>query len=85
MARYALRNQQRIIDAKGSALFGRIINSLDMHFIDNEIITICPSSTHDTYQQILINDIEHDFNTISFYVIAINYDVYNLAFNEYIG
>ncbi len=82
---YILRNQQRIADKIGVDLLGRMVNSLDLHFDTSETILLEQNNKGDNYFQILVNDIGHTTNLISFYVVAIDHSTFTLAFNEFIG
>jgi len=84
--RYALRNQKKIkahFEPNGQELLNRIIKSLDTHFEKNETIEIFDSG--EEFPLILISDVGHTVNVIAFYVLEIKFDVYRLAFKEFIG
>lgn len=81
--RYALRNQQKI-EAAYPGMLKRILDSLKSHFENHESIEIYDS--RDQYPIIIIiSDVGHTVNMISFYVLEIKFDVYRLAFKEFIG
>lgn len=80
--RYALRNQNKI-EAAYPGTIGRILNSLSSHFTpEREIV---PMESGEEFPIIIVDDVGHSMNMISFYVIEIKYDVYRLAFKEFIG
>ena len=84
--RYALRNQHKIAKAYSNQVLKRIIRSLDLYFgkktnLDNDTKLI----EGDKYKTLFIDDIEHSTNIIAFYIIEQKYDVYRLAFKEFIG
>lgn len=80
--RYALRNQQKI-EAAYPGMLKRILDSLKSHFENHESIEIDDSG--EQYPLIIISDVGHTVNMISFYVLEIRFDVYRLAFKEFIG
>lgn len=80
--RYALRNQKKIINHFDAKSFARIIKSLDKHFEDNETIEMHEA---EPYQLIDVDDLGHTCGLIIFHVISVNFDVYNLAFKEFIS
>ena len=82
MKRYSLRNKDKIKDKLGNDILNRIILSLNAYFVAHDDIEVFEGNP---YPVIIIDDIEHTTNLISFYVIRQKYDVYNLAFNEFIG
>lgn len=82
--RYALRNQTKIKESLGDDLLLRILESLKQAFIlwgDNitEIVEGQP------YPILTIGDAGHTCNLVAFYVISKKYDVYKLAFKEFVG
>ena len=85
--RYALRNQKKIKEALGEELLRRILESLEKGFkqygedIEKEIEIV---EDH-PYPILTLNDAWHTFNLVDFYVIKKQYDVYTLAFKEFIG
>ena len=85
--RYALRNQHKITEAYSPEILKRIIKSLDVFFSG---ATSLHTNIHhdggiDKYPTLIIDDAEHTTNTIVFYIIGSKYDVYRLAFKEFIG
>lgn len=80
--RYALRNQKKILNHFDAKSLDRIKKSLDKHFENIDTIEVHDS---EPYQLIGIDDVGHTCGTIVFHVISINYDVYNLAFKEFIN
>lgn len=86
MPRYSLRNQQKIkahFEPHGDEILKRIIKSLDDHFENKAFLELNDSG--DKHPGLIINDSGHTVNMIVFFVISITYDVYNLAFKEFIG
>lgn len=82
--RYALRNQEKIKQAYDAKILARIIASLDAHFKTHpEIAT--ERFDGESRETLIVNDIGHSVNVIAFYVLEIKYDVYRLAFREFIG
>jgi hypothetical protein len=80
--RYALRNQQKI-EAAYPGTIGRILKSLSAHFESGK--EILPMESGEEFPIIVIDDIGHSMNMIAFYIIDIKFDVYRLAFKEFIG
>lgn len=80
--RCALRNQKKI-EAAYPGMIKRILDSLKSHFEKNETIEIFDSG--EEFPLILISDVGHTVNIIAFYVLEIKFDVYRLAFKEFIG
>ena len=80
--RLALRNQKKIASAYSPEILERILKSLKKQFSDNKSLDV-----HDgkPYPTLIIDDCGHTCALIAFYVIQIKYDVYNLAFKEFIG
>jgi hypothetical protein len=80
--RFALRNQKKISEAYSPEILERILKSLKKQFSDNK-----PLDIHDggRYPILLIDDVGHTCSLIAFHVIAVTFDVYNLAFKEFIG
>lgn len=79
--RYALRNQQKI-ESVYPGTNKRILNSLTAHFeAMNEIV---PIESGEQYPIIIIEDTSKNNGMISFYIISILWDVYTLAFKEFI-
>jgi len=84
MARWSLRNQEKIAKAFGEKQLVRMTISLNRHFKQSAEIqsTLIPG---DKYETIVIDDTGHTSNLIAFYIIRKTFDVYNLAFKEFIG
>lgn len=84
--RYALRNQNKIKESLGSDLLHRILNSLKQSFdLYGEIIeSQFEYIDGHQYPILTINDASNTSNLISFYVIGKRYNVYHLAFKEFI-
>ncbi len=78
--RYALRNQDKIEKAF-PGLTKSIIASLDKAFEGKIEI----ENTGEKYPILLINDTRHPTGMIAFYIIKTRYDVYHLAFKEFIN
>lgn len=84
MARYALRNQQKIKEVYGTSVLERMKVSLDTYFKADDIK---PEEweTNEPYPIISIDDKGHSFGLICFYVTSVVYDVYHLAFKEFVS
>lgn len=85
--RYALRNQEKIKSALGEDLLLQILDSLKQGFelwgdnIDKQIESV---EGH-PYPLLILDDAQHSFNVVAFYVVKKQYNVYTLAFKEFIG
>jgi len=81
--RYTLRNQKKIINAVGEKAFNNIRKSLIVEFkkTEQDIKRI----GNNKYDTLMINDENHTCGLISFFVISKKYDVYKLAFKEFIN
>ncbi len=85
--RYALRNQAKIKSALGEDLLQRILESLKQGFelwgddIDKQIESV---DGH-PFPLLTLEDAGHSSNVVAFYVIKKQFDVYTLAFKEFIG
>lgn len=85
--RYALRNQEKIKSALGEDLLLRILDSLKQGFelwgdnIDKQIESV---EGHPN-PLLTLDDAQHSSNVIAFYVVKKQYNVYTLAFKEFIG
>ena len=77
--RFALRKQHKIRKVLGDATLNCLLESLKKHFEINDIELLDDDKTK--YKTILIDNIEGT-NKIEFYVIKIQYDVYQLSFKE---
>ena len=82
--RYILRNQDKIAASIGEDLLKRIVKSLEAEFNGRENHDI-KTIEGEKLPLLLINDAGHSFNMITFYVVNETFDVYLLAFNEFIG
>lgn len=83
--RYALRNKKKI-EAAYPGMIKVILRSLDKHFTENtEIVESLPSNESEPYNLLLVDHIEKSKSIIVFYIIKIKFDVYRLAFKEFIG
>ena len=84
--RYALRNQDKIRNALGEDLLLRLLESLKQGFelwgdnIDKQIEYV---EGH-PYPLLTLNDAQHSSNVVAFYVVKKQFDVYTLAFKEFI-
>lgn len=81
MPRYALRNKRKIRKAFSEKKTQNIINSLKRGF---------PEGIKDIYEgkpysMISVEDLEHTSDIIIFYIIKKTYDVYQLAFKEFVS
>lgn len=86
--RWSLRNQWKIkeyFEPYGDEMLNRIKKSLNDAFSNKNIDSYIDNIENEPYPVLCINDAEHSFNMIAFYVISKKYDVYNLAFKEFIG
>lgn len=87
--RWALRRQDKIkaaFEPKGDEILTRIKKSLADAFanykdIEQHIETV----DGEPYPLLCIDDAGHTFNMIVFYVVRKQYDVYTLAFKEFVG
>ena len=77
--RFALRKQHKIRKVLGDDTLNCLLKSLKKHFEINDIELLDDDKTK--YKTILIDNIEGT-NKIEFYVIKIQYDVYQLSFKE---
>lgn len=84
--RYALRNQDKIRNALGEDLLLRLLESLKQGFelwgdnIDKQIESV---EGH-PYPLLTLDDAQHSSNAVAFYVVKKQFDVYTLAFKEFI-
>lgn len=87
--RFALRNQEKIkahFEPNGDEILNRIKESLKNAFSSyDDIEKYIDDLENEPYPILCIEDVGHSFNMIAFYVIKKKYDVYNLAFKEFIG
>ncbi len=81
--RFTLKNQKKIQQAYSKKMLSRIMQSLKEYFDIGNIETI--SIENENREIILISDAGHTSNMIAFYVLSKTFDVYNLAFKEFIG
>jgi len=90
--RYALRNQRKIKEKLGQKKLDIIIKSLDVWF-DNEsnetIDFLISENTEKPYKCFAVNNQEfknmEKVGVIVFYVITKTYDVYKLAYKEFVN
>lgn len=80
MPRFSLRNQHKIESHYDKKILARILLSLKKGFEGK--IVIHESEPHPLID---VNDTGHTCGLIIFHVISINFDVYNLAFKEFIS
>lgn len=88
--RYALRNHDKIkahFEPHGKEILDRIILSLDKHFAktDPTFFELIEDDMGTQYKCLQINDEGHSCAIIEFYVLGIKFNVYRLAFKEFIG
>jgi len=87
--RYALRNQSKIkahFEPNGQEILDRILKSLDSHFNKYQTIELIDQEpVRLDYPLLFINDEGHSCAMIAFHVLEIKYDIYRLAFKEFIG
>jgi len=92
MARYALRNKERIQkhfesqkSGSGRPTLDRIVKSLEAYFkqgLKEEDVGRIDEEPFDT---LIIYDLGYKGGIIAFYVIWIRFDVYLLAFKEFVN
>lgn len=78
--RYALRNKHKIKHVFNQSILDTIVKSLDEEFKKNTIET----TISDPYDLLTIKYFGNDEGSIVFHVLKITYDVYKLAFKEFI-
>ena len=84
--RFALRKQQKIKVAFSEKTLNRILDSLTQYFKYIQTIeTDIKQDPNSKYNLLAINDIGHTCGIVVFYIISTRYDVYNLAFKEFIN
>lgn len=87
--RWSLRNKDKIkkhFEPNGDEILNRLEKSLNEAFLRYKNIDVyIDNIENEPYPVLCIDDAEHSFNMIAFYVISKKYDVYNLAFKEFIG
>lgn len=86
--RFALRNQEKIkayFEPNGDEMLNRIKESLQIAFASGNVEQNISNWENEPYPILCINDAGHSFNMIAFYVLKKQYDVYKLAFKEFIG
>lgn len=87
--RWALRNQDKIkkhFEPDGDEILDRLKNSLKEAFLTYENIEeFIEYWENEPYPVLCIGDAGNTSNSVAFYVIKKQYDVYTLAFKEFIG
>lgn len=84
--RFSLRNKHKIAIHYDNKTLNRILSSLEAEFDPNKEFDLCIEiNDNEPYEMISINDIGHTCGLIIFYVISKTYDVYLLAFKEFIS
>lgn len=83
MARYSLRNQNKIAHAYSQEYLQRMIRSLNEYFENATEIEELDSGDN-RFNMIAVDDIDHTVSQFAFYIISKTYDVYRLAFKEVI-
>lgn len=87
--RWSLRNIDKIkkyFEPHGEEILNRLEQSLNEAFLRYKNIDACIDNVeNEPYPVLFIDDAGHSFNMVSFYVVSKQYDVYNLAFKEFIG
>lgn len=81
--RYALRNQKKIKEVLGEDILNRIIKSLN-EGLKKDLYTM-EKPLEETHMMLTVPDADHTTNVIVFYIINRKYDVYHLAFKEFVG
>ncbi len=84
--RYALRNQKKIAVAFSPIRLKHIIDSLAAYFNGRNSIPDgdCMFIADDKFKTLIIPDVYNSTKMIALYVIEVKYDVYRLAFKEFI-
>lgn len=85
--RFALRNQKKICEQLGKDLLDRILLSLQkaLEYYGDRIDSQIEEVEGYPYPVLTVDDAGHSFNLVSFFVIRKRYDVYTVAFHEFIG
>lgn len=85
--RFALRNRTKITDALGEEAVHRIEKSLTQHFAQPPALNPIPIKVakEQPYPLLLVDDAEAEGHQIALYIIKKQYDVYTLAFKEFIN
>ena len=84
MARYSLRNAHKIIAHYDKDTYLRIRFAIHHYFFNNNKIE-SEKIENEKYETIIVDDPNHTCGLIVFYIIKKTYDVYNLAFKEFIS
>lgn len=84
--RFALRKQKKIKKELGNDLLKRMLDSLNEAFSTySNIEDHIKPWEGESYSILSIGDSGHTSNMVAFYVIRKRFDVYTLAFKEFIG
>lgn len=87
--RYALRNKDRIkahFGQDGEEIVKRITDSLESFFNgSNDIKDFIVNEPNHKFPILTIADAHHTSNLVSFYIVRVQFNVYTLAFREFIG
>ena len=83
MARYTLRNKDKIQKAFNKKTLDRIVTSLDKHFEKHSEIEQIDSN--EQYKRIAVSDVGHSCGLITFFVLSETFDILNLAFIEFVN
>lgn len=86
--RWALRNQEKIkahFEPYGDEILERIKGSLNQAFMSKDVEKHIDKVDNEPYPILDVNDVGHTFGCILFYVIKKTYDVYLLAFKEFVS
>ena len=83
MARFSLRNQEKIANVLGPKVLARILIALNRHFQENKEIK-SSLIEGDKFETIIIKDVGEGTNLIAFYIIKHTFNAYNLALKEII-
>jgi hypothetical protein len=82
MARFSLRNQDKIQDSFGESFLNYLLKSLKFYFENTKEIKEYIYE-NEKYKVIHVNNIQpHTDSTFELYVISKNFDVYNLAYKS---
>lgn len=85
MAKYHLRNQDKIQDWYDKKTLKTILDSIDSHLQEYGELQIEKEWTGEKYPIALIDQKGHSVNMIALYIIEFKDNFYRLAFKEFIG